>query len=310
MNYKKMNIVVSGWEYGAGKSGTVNGPDALIHELQKHITLPSLPTRVEQTVEVEDVSHIYFPYLKRAKHLIAHQSRLADSLEKLHSDKPHTLLLTGDHSNAIGGMAGFCRNRNPQRVGVIWVDAHLDLHSPYTTPSGNIHGMSVNTAIEKDNLACQVNQLDTECISLWEQIKELKRVDAIPSENVVFIGIRSFEDPELQLIRDLGIQVIFAEELHAKSIEWALQEAISYLEPRTDYWYVSFDVDSMDPSISAGTGTPEFGGLDKEQAKLLLHTFWHHPNTECLEITEINPSLDTKNPMAKEVADLLLPLLR
>lgn len=309
MNWKEINIVVSGWEYGAGKSGTSNGPEALINELQKHITLPHVPTRVEQTVEEEDVTTIYFPYLRRAKHLIAHQSRLADSLEKLYHQNNKTLLLTGDHSNAIGGIAGFCRNRNTQRTGIIWVDAHLDLHSPYTTPSGNIHGMSVNSAIEIDNRKNQINDINEECASLWEQIKDLKKGDAIPTENIVFIGIRSFEDPELEIIRDYGIQVIFAEEVHAKGIDWAIEEAIKHLEPRTDYWYVSFDVDSMDPAISEGTGTPEINGLNKDQAKNLIHSFWRHPKTECFEITEINPSLDTSNPMEKEVADLILPLL-
>ncbi len=307
MNKKELNIIVSGWEYGAGKSGTSKGPDALLQELQTHITLPSEPTRIEQKVEAEDVEIIHFPHLKRAKHLIGHQSRLADLIES-QTSKPFTLLLSGDHSNAIGGMAGFCRNRNPEEIGIIWVDAHLDLHSPYTTPSGNIHGMSVNTAIEIDNLACKVNNLDTECIQLWEQIKGLKKTDAIPAENIVFIGIRSYEDPEIRLVQDSGIKVIFAEDIHKNGIEWTLEQVQLHLGTQCKEWYVSFDVDSMDPSVSTGTGTPVVGGLTKAQAQACLEFFWSQEQTRCLEITEINPELDTQIPMAKQVADIIAPL--
>ena len=269
MNKKALNIIVSGWEYGAGKSGTSKGPDALLHALEKHISLPTIPTKVAQTVEAEDVEHIYFPHLKRARHLLRHQARLANTIENLAPQTP-TLLLTGDHSNAIGGIAGFCRNRDSQNVGIIWIDAHLDLHSPYTTPSGNIHGMSVNTAIEFDNLDCQVNDLDADCISLWKEIKNLKKSDAVKPENIVFLGIRSYEIPEMHLIKTAGIKVIFAEDIHKNGIEWALNEIQIHFQNKAQEWYVSFDVDSMDPSVSIGTGTPVAGGLSKQQAQTVL----------------------------------------
>lgn len=309
MNKQALSIVVSGWEYGAGKSGTSNGPDALIDALEKKIALPNIPHRVSQNVEAEDVEHIYFPHLKRARHLLHHQSRLADAIEQATQKSP-TLLLSGDHSNAIGGIAGFCRNRNMDNVGIVWIDAHLDLHSPYTTPSGNIHGMSVNTAIEQDNLECAVNELDADCIALWNEIKGLKKSNAVKPENVVFIGIRSYEKPELHLIESAGIKVIFAEDVHKNGIEWALSEIKNHFKENVTDWYVSFDVDSMDPSISHGTGTPVKGGLSKEQARSTINYFWNNPNTKCFEITEINPELDTVTPMAEEVCDLLLPLLK
>lgn len=308
MDKRTLNIVVSGWEHGAGKSGTSKGPDALIEALENQIELPNTPTRVAQTLEAQEVEHIYFPHLKRARHLLKHQSRLADTLEKL-SPQTRTLLLTGDHSNAIGGIAGFCRNRNPEHVGIVWIDAHLDLHSPYTTPSGNIHGMSVNTAIELDNLDCKVNNLDADCISLWEEIKNLKKCSAINPENIVFMGIRSYEDAEIHLIKTAGIKVIFAEDIHNNGLDWALNEIQLHFEHKAQEWYVSFDVDSMDPSVSIGTGTPEAGGLNKEQAAATLQFFWNQSQTHCLEITEINPELDTQKPMAEEVCDLLRPLL-
>jgi len=309
MNKKELNIIVSGWEYGAGKSGTSKGPEALLHALEKHITLPKIPNHVDQTVVAEDVEHIYFPHLKRAKHLLRHQSRLADSIEKMPS-QTRILLLTGDHSNAIGGIAGFCRNRNPENVGIIWIDAHLDLHSPYTTPSGNIHGMSVNTAIEIDNLECKVNDLDYDCVSIWEEIKNLKKCDAVNPENIVFIGIRSYENPEMHLIKSAGIKVIFAEDIHKNGIDWALNDIQEHFQGKAQEWYVSFDVDCLDPSASIGTGTPVAGGLSKPQAQTTLQFFWNQSQTKLLEVTEINPELDTQKPMAEEVCDLIGPLLK
>jgi len=309
MNKKELNIIVSGWEYGAGKSGTSKGPEALLHALEKHITLPKIPNHVDQTVVAEDVEHIYFPHLKRAKHLLRHQSRLADSIEKMPS-QTRILLLTGDHSNAIGGIAGFCRNRNPENVGIIWIDAHLDLHSPYTTPSGNIHGMSVNTAIEIDNLECKVNDLDYDCVSIWEEIKNLKKCDAVNPENIVFIGIRSYENPEMHLIKSAGIKVIFAEDIHKNGIDWALNDIQEHFQGKAQEWYVSFDVDCLDPSVSIGTGTPVAGGLSKPQAQTTLQFFWNQSQTKLLEVTEINPELDTQKPMAEEVCDLIGPLLK
>lgn len=308
MDMKELNIVVSGWEYGAGKSGTSKGPDTLLNAIQNQIELTYSPIRVAQTVEAQDVAHIYFPHLRRARHLLKHQTRLADTIEKL-APQTRTLLLTGDHSNAIGGIAGFCRNRNPENVGIIWIDAHLDLHSPYTTPSGNIHGMSVNTAIEFDNLDCKINELDTDCISLWEEIKNLKKCNAVNPENIVFMGIRSYENAEIHLAKTAGIKIIFAEDIHTNGLDWTLNEVQKHFEHKAQEWYVSFDVDSMDPSVSIGTGTPEAGGLSKQQAADTLQFFWNQSQTHLLEVTEINPELDTQKPMAEEVCDLLIPLL-
>lgn len=311
MNLMELQIITSNWEYGAGKKGTSEGPQALLESLRskgadKLLQLPLID--VEQTVEYEDVKTIHYPRLKRAKPLIEHQERLASTIELSRKNFPFQLLLTGDHSNAIGGLAGFCRKGDSNKKGIIWIDAHLDLHSPYTTPSGNIHGMSVNTALDIDNKKSQVSEVDADCKELWKTIKSLKKNHSIPPRNIVFIGIRSFEEPELKLVQNEGIKVIHAEEIHQKGIEWAVQECTDYLKEVTDEWYVSFDVDTLDPSVSKGTGTPVKGGLSKKQAFMSLDYFIQNDKTRVLEITEINPSLDTEKPMADGVADLLIDL--
>jgi len=308
MKKEDLHVLVSDWEFGAGKAGTSTGPKTLIEYCKESglsFICKAPITIIDQKVTAEEVEDIHYPYLKRAIPLIEHQTRFADAIENERNNNAKLLLLTGDHSNAIGGLAGFCRNKDTNKLGVIWIDAHLDLHSPYTTPSGNIHGMSVNTAIEKDNLKCQRNEIGAECEELWNKIKGIKKNSPIPAENIVFIGIRSYELPEETLIKDHNIKVIYAEEVLDNGIQWAVTKAIDYLNSKIDDLYISFDVDSMDPSVSVGTGTPVESGLSKIQAVDILSTLIEYPKTSCLEITEINPKLDQQKPMAKQVFEIL-----
>jgi len=311
MKFESVSLVVSDWEYGAATAGTSKGPDTLINvcsnsQLPFFTQIPRVT--ISQNLENWDVNTIQLPHLKRGVPLLNHMRKLADSIEDIRKSNSNVILLSGDHSNAVGGIAGFCRNINSQRAGVIWIDAHLDLHSPYTSPSGNIHGMALNTAISTDNNNYE-REINSECFSLWREIKALKNNDCIPPANIVFLGIRSFEKEEEDLVLDENIKVIYAHEIHKNGIEWAIQEAQSHLNDKVDHLYVSFDVDSLDPEISRGTGTPVENGLNKDQAIDLLSHFYNLPQTEILEITEINPSLDTDNKMCHAVCDILKNIL-
>ncbi len=310
MEKSKLCIITSDWEYGAGKLGTSTGPKLLLNacsesniHVLKGIPIEHVDFDIHNKIESEFEAPS--PYLKRGKTLLQHQSRVADALESAFASKNQVLYLSGDHSNAIGGIAGFCRSFNPLTAGVIWIDAHLDLHTPLTTPSGNIHGMALNTALESNNEACKSNNIDSDTLFIWNQIKSLKKQGSIPAENIVFIGIRSYEEQEIALVKELGIQVFFAEEVHELGIENIIQQTLFYLEPKTENWYVSFDVDSLDPTLSQGTGTPVENGLQLEQASPLIKTLWNHPKTQCFEITEINRELDPNNDMVDVICSLL-----
>jgi arginase len=312
MKFDSVSLVVSDWEYGAATAGTSKGPSTLI-EVCSNSQLPFFtelnPVEIDQDLENWDVNTIQFPFLKRGVPLLKHMRKLADSIESIRNQNNNVFLLSGDHSNAVGGIAGFCRNINSQRAGVVWIDAHLDLHSPFTSPSGNIHGMALNTGLKSDNIKYQEREIDNQTLSLWNEIKSLKNNECIPASNIVFIGIRSFEEQEEALVKDENIKVIYAHEIHQNGIEWAISEAHSYLQDKVDHLYVSFDVDSLDPEISRGTGTPVENGLQKDQAIKLLSHFYHLPQTEVFEITEINPSLDTDNAMCKAVCEILSEVL-
>jgi arginase len=307
---KKSNqcIITTTWEYGAGKQGTSLGPINLLEACKHNHNHPFSHCNVFSVPqEIEEKEKIPLPtYLKRGEAFLKHQNKLAHLVQTKLTENQFPVILSGDHSNAVGGLAGFSKHFGATNSGIIWIDAHLDLHSPYTTPSGNIHGMALNTALNYDNLEQQINVLDANTITLWEKIKSLKNnqnIQIFDPKNIVFIGIRSYEEQEIELTKKLGIQVITAEEVHEKGIEAAWQKAKERLS-KTSQIYVSFDVDSLDPSISIGTGTPVENGLSLDQASKLLHHLYHWEKCKTLEITEINPTLEDENAMALAICNL------
>ena len=165
-------IIVSDWEYGAGKPGTSKGPQTLMDVCtNSQIRFMSEMSVFSVPQEIDDKEKVPLPeYLKRAAPFIKHQKGYAQLVESCLNANRLPIILSGDHSNAVGSLAGFCRHFGCENTGVIWIDAHLDLHSPYTTPSGNIHGMALNASLNADNLENQCNQLDAETISLWDEI--------------------------------------------------------------------------------------------------------------------------------------------
>ena len=309
MKNLKQCIITTTWEYGAGKQGTSIGPTNLLEACKNANNHPFSNCNVFSVPqEIDEKEKIPLPlYLKRGKAFLNHQTKLAQMVSQKLDENLSPIILSGDHSNAVGSLAGFAQHFGATNSGIIWIDAHLDLHSPYTTPSGNIHGMSLNTAINYDNLENQINDLDAETVELWSQIKSLKNKtseEAFRPENIVFIGIRSFEAQEIELTQKLGIHVIQAEEVHQLGIQAALKKAQNILKD-VDQVYVSFDVDSLDPSISVGTGTPVENGLNLEQAQVLLSNLYQWDKTRVLEFTEINPTLESKNEMALAICKLI-----
>jgi len=302
-------IIVSDWEYGAGKQGTSKGPQTLIDVCtNSQIRLISETNVFSFPQEIDENEKIPSPeYLKRAVPFLKHQKGYSQLVQSCLNANKLPVILSGDHSNAVGSLAGFCRHFGCENTGIIWIDAHLDLHSPYTTPSGNIHGMALNASLNYDNLEHQCNQLDAETISLWDEIKSLKNnenTQQINPKNIVFIGIRSYEKPEIELTKALGINIIFADDVKKNGMKWAIERAEELLK-NTQQWYVSFDVDSLDPSISKGTGTPVKGGLNLFEADELLSYLYQQEKVKAFEITEINPSLEDNNEMSFAVAGLI-----
>jgi arginase len=215
------------------------------------------------------------------------------------------VVISGDHSNAGGTIAGIKAAKPNSRLGVIWIDAHADLHTPYTTPSGNIHGMPLAASIGEDNEESKVHEPDEKTKKQWDQLKSFGKMEPkVLAEDIVFIGLRDFEKEEKHLIDKYGMKVITTNELRRKGPENVVRAALRFLTECTDI-YVSFDVDSLDSSISKGTGTPVSNGLKEREAEDLISKFMQNRKICCFEITEVNPTLDKENLMAEIAFNIL-----
>lgn len=192
-----------------------------------------------------------------------------------------------------------------KRLGVIWIDAHADLHTPYTTPSGNMHGMPLAMVCQLDNLECKVNEPTEDTITYWEKIKTIGGdfPKILPSD-IVFISVRDTEEPENFLINKYGIKNFKTSEVRTKGITQIAKETLEILKD-CDQVYISFDVDSLDSSISMGTGTPVPNGLTVEEAIQLNAELIKDKRVCCWEIVEVNPTLDSENTMAEAAFEVL-----
>ncbi len=304
-----VTIIESASENGAGKRGASLGPSALLLEAREQ------GVRIFdelEWIESTDFNDFYNPdnenqWAKNANSVHKALSRLASNTEHVLGQNKWPLILTGDHSNAIGSISGVKNAMPEKRIGVIWIDAHYDLHSPYTSPSGNIHGMSLNALMADDNLDCKKNDVNEDDRQHWEAMKHLGSKGICPKilpSDIVFIQVRDYEPEEVHLINKHGIKTYSPEEVDDRGVNAVIDETLEYLS-QCDVLYVSFDVDSQDTSISVGTGTPVANGLDFEDSLTIFSRLFNHPKVVAFEITEINPILDTNNKMAKAVLKLL-----
>ncbi len=298
---KEIKVIEVKSEIGAGTRGASMGVEA--------IKIASLDAksdffRKHDSVEVENVNELLYDgaehaHAKFIDGVLIMEERVCLEVYETLLDELFPLVIAGDHSTAYGTMAGIKKAFPKKRLGVIWVDAHADFHSPYTTPSGNMHGMPLAMACSFDNLECKVNDPKGETVDYWEQIKNVGIPGAkIYPEDIVLVSVRDFEKPENYLINKYNINFIETEDVKKMGAEKIAERALQMLD-HCDLIYVSFDVDSMDSRISSGTGTPVPNGLTVEEAKVLNAELGKSPKICAWEIVEVNPTLDTENRMAE-----------
>lgn len=211
------------------------------------------------------------------------------------------ILISGDHSSATGTIAGIKKAKPESRLGVIWVDAHADLHSPFTSCSGNMHGMPLAASLGFDNKACQIREPDSKTLDFWEGFKKLGGVSKkIRPSDIVFVTLRDLEEQERYIIEHYGIKNFSTNELrnNKKNNNGCL--ILEYLKDCTDL-YVSFDIDSLDAAVSKGTGLPVENGLMPNEAEELIRSFLKDPRVTCFEVTEYNPLFDIDDATVKIV---------
>lgn len=314
MANRKIKFIEVKSEIGAGTRGASLGPDAIKIAA---LDYGSDVFRRTRTVEVPTENQLLFEnaggkYAKYIKGLQRVCERLGKELRKTIDAGEFPIILAGDHSTAAGTIAGLRDTLNARfgadnvRLGVIWIDAHADIHSPYTTPSGNMHGMPLAISLGVDNTENIVNHPDEETIRSWEEMKTLitGQSPKIRFSDLVYIGMRDFEPEERSVVDKYRIKWFKTGHVKQFGVERIARDTLAYLRECT-HIYISFDVDSMDSSISKGTGTPVRNGITEKEAGSLLVRLIQNEKVCCFEVCEVNPTLDKENLMAENTFEIL-----
>ncbi len=304
---KNIKLIEVPSEIGAGTRGASLGIEAIkiaaldfMSNFFIHFPSEKIPTENKLLYEP-----IESPYAKRIKGIARMYERVSKAVNDSIRNNFFPVVLSGDHSTAGATIAGIKLAKPKSKLGVIWIDAHADLHTPFTTPSGNVHGMSLAASINKNNEECAVHDVDEETVKYWNYLKGIgKMAPKVLPEDVVLISLRDFEKEERYLIEKYDMKVISTKEVRSKGAENVVRAVLRYLADCTDI-YISFDVDSLDSSISKGTGTPVSNGLREREAEDLVSKFMQNRKICCFEVTEVNPTLDKENLMAEIAFNIL-----
>ncbi|WP_299122177.1 arginase [uncultured Tenacibaculum sp.] len=306
---KEIKIIKNRSDIGAGTRGSDMGIDAV------EIAAINRNSNYFDSYEFEDVitenESVYNKennsFAKRISSVFNQCKRLSNHVKVNLQEGKFPIVISGDHSSALGTISGVKSANSTKRVGVVWIDAHGDLHSPYTSPSGNIHGMPLSAAISDDNLDCQINDVDRETSELWDRMKNIGTPgQKVLPEDIVFFGVRDTEEPEDKQMQKHGIKNYMVAEVRYRGLEVCVKEALEKLSD-CDVIYVSFDVDAMDcDMVSYGTGTPVPKGFDQHEVIAIINQLLESKKVACLEFVEINPLLDFKgNKMAETAFEVL-----
>lgn len=286
-------------DLGAGRRGVDMGPSAM-RVASLNDKLASLGYSVEDLGNVAvDQPESLPPVPQTAKYLpqIAHTCRrLAESVEAAAAAGKVPLVLGGDHSIAIGtisGMSHYFRERGG-KMGLVWVDAHADMNTPESSPSGNVHGMP---------LAC--------CIGLGPQ--ELTDIygytPKVDPHNVALVGLRSVDDKERLNVQGTGIRAFTMRDVDERGLRQVMQEALAVATAGTDAFHLSLDMDSVDPQEAPGVGTPVRGGFTYREAHLAMEILCDSGRMASIEVVEVNPVIDAVNRTAVLAVELVMSAL-
>lgn len=292
---KTVSLIGFPMDLGAGRRGVDMGPSALrIAEIEKKLEAlgydvvddGDIQVKTREVQRITDKRLRYLPEIARAC------EKLGQRVKKSLDDKRFPIILGGDHSMSIGSIAGVaahCREQG-KRLGVLWIDAHADMNTPETSPSGNIHGMP---------LAVSMGLGSPKLTSLLGDFRKVE------PHNVAIIGARSVDQGERDLIRDLSVQVYTMLDIDKEGIFHVIDKVLTYFSANVDYVHVSFDLDSVDPTIAKGVGTPVPGGLSYREAHLIMEMVAERGKMGSLEVAEVNPILDDHNQSAVFATDII-----
>jgi arginase len=282
----RVDVIGVPMDLGADRRGVDMGPSAIRYaHLRDGIAGLGVPTIVDHGNLVVPVPESNAAQaVKNAKYLpiiLAVCNELAHLVEDSVRQGGFPIVLGGDHSIAIGTLAGLCRARKAQ-PGLIWIDAHGDLNTPLTSPSGNVHGMPVSIALEERSISL---------------------------ERTVLIGLRDIDAGERRRIRELGVRAYSMSDVDRLGMERVMEAAMAVVGSDPRSVHVSFDMDGIDPREAPGVGTSVPGGLTYREAHLAMEMVAQAGIIGSLEVTETNPILDERNRTAELAVGLILSAL-
>jgi arginase len=287
-------IIGAALDLGSGRRGVDMGPSA-IRYAGLHDRLAGLgyavadwgdvETAVLEATEELDTTARYLPEIKAACGRVARLVGIALG------EGARPLVLGGDHSVALGTLGGLAKSRGAG--GVLWIDAHGDLNTPDSSPSGNVHGMPLAAAI---GLADERFESEN-----WT-------LPAVDPHRVALVGLRSLDERERERIRSIGIKAYTMSDIDRIGIERAIRESLSHIAG-PGFVHVSLDMDALDPEVAPGVGTPVRGGLSYREAHLALELVAESGLANALEVVEVNPILDRENATALLAVELVASAL-
>ena len=282
-------------DIGSGRRGVDMGPSAIriaglaerLTELgHKVVDEGDVGIRNMEALKVGDVHARYLAEIARASRLVCAK------VERIVAKDHFPLVLGGDHSISVGTVSAIAgaASREGKKVGLLWVDAHGDINTPETSPSGNIHGMPV---------AALLGEGPDELISIGGAVPK------VDPRNVAMVAIRSLDEGEKLRLKRYGIEVHTMSEVDRIGIDEVMKMALARVGDGTDRVHVSFDLDAVDPTVAPGVGTPVKGGLDYREAHFLMEMLSASGVMTSLEVVEANPILDDRNASAAFAVELV-----
>jgi arginase len=282
-------------DLGSGRRGVDMGPSAIriaglearLRELGHTVVDDGdITIRNMEELKVGDVRARYLAEIARAAEVACRK------VDRIMSRGHFPLVIGGDHSIAVGtvsGIAAWCR-REGKKLGLLWVDAHGDINTPESSPSGNIHGMPV---------AALLGYGPDKLTGIGGKFRKLDPA------NVALVGIRSLDEGEKHRLKQTGVQVHTMADIDRHGIHRVMKKALARVTDGTDCVHVSFDLDAVDPTVAPGVGTPVKGGLDYREAHLIMELLNDSGVMTSLELVEVNPILDQGNTSAAFAVELV-----
>jgi arginase len=278
-------------DLGAGRRGVDMGPSAIRYaELAEHLAetlgivtndLGNVEAPVAESLASDDDTARFLPQI------LALCDRVAKLVEQARLRGETPLVVGGDHSVALGSLVGMAEAHGPG--GVIWVDAHGDLNTPETSPSGNVHGMVLAAALD---LAGEAFHYDD-----WT-------LPAIVPGKLALVGVRSLDQGERELLRRLEAKVFTMSDLDKRGVEPCMREALEHASGGA-FLHLSLDMDAVDPEHAPGVGTPVRGGLSYREAHLAMEIVAEFGAVDSFDVVEVNPVLDRENATGKLAVELV-----